>query len=216
MRTNIKEAKMKALAGIIAAAALVGPAVASDLGGHWFDGGVVLYGQDSDRGGAKAEVRLNLAPEEPEAAIYLGLGVGYGSWKTKPIPTRKQTDSFNNVILTKQTFLDFGPGISWKKTYHLAIGLTALSYKTDVVRHTPASDYSTDPADPANGSAWGGFGEVGYELPIGHWLACLSVGYRETRGNETTTCTNAAGSQVESKFKPIKGFYGSIGLRMRF
>jgi hypothetical protein len=210
MRTNIKEANMRTLAGIITALALAGPAAASELGGHWFDAGVIFYGQDvvsRDRGGAKAEIRLNLAPEEPDAALYLGLGVGKGSWKQEPVSRGNQY----NLVMTDQTWLDFGPGISWKKTTHFEAGVMLVGYDTRVVRHLNGADYNNF-TDKASGSLMGGYGAVGVELPIGHWLVPLMVGYRETKGDTAVNLSNGSVIHV----KPIKGPYVSVGLRMRF
>jgi len=213
VRVNFKEANMKILAGMIAAVALAVPAAASELGGHWFDAGVIFYGQDvvaRNRGGAKAEIRVNLAPEEPETALYLGLGVGKGSWKQEPISKGSQY----NLVMTDQTWLDFGPGISWKKTTHFEFGISWIGYDTRVVRHTTAGEYRNF-ANKASGSLMGGYGAVGVEIPIGHWLVPLMVGYRETKG-DTDEVQLAGYPGPKIHVKPIKGPFVSLGLRMKF
>lgn len=214
--------------------ALLAPgALASDAGGYRFDVGVVPYVEDSDRGGMKVEGRLNLAKSEPTAALYLTAAGGVGSWAftRKPTGAGKALD----VILvvpwivktisgdykrqegnytewkTKQTFGDFGMAAGFGRTL-LAGGITVVSYDVDVLKLINADPYRGS----KTGHAWGGYAQIGTQLPIGPWFLDFSGGYRQTRGTAKVTVANAAGATNIAPVRPIWGPYGSIGLRFRF
>ena len=221
-------------AGLLLLGAL--PAGAVETGstsGHLLDVGIVPYVQDSDRGGAKLEARLNLAKSDPASALYVTASVGLGSWyfTRKPTGFGKALDIVLVVPwIIKTVSGDYkrkeGNYTEWKTTQHfgdfgLAAGLGGwlLGGGITVVGYDVAVDKLVN-GDPyhgmLSGNAWGGYGLVGRQFPIGPWFLDLSAGYKQTRGTAKVTVTNAAGATSIAPVRPIYGPYGSIGLRYRF
>ncbi len=220
-------------AGMVLAALAGHPAVAGEAGGHLLDVGVVPYVQDSDRGGVKVEGRLNLAKSDPEAALYLTVGGGMGSWyftrkpkgigkaldvvlvvpwvyKTLTGGYKRKEDNFTEWK-TRQTFADIGMAAGFGK-WLLGGGITVVSFDTDVFKKINGDPYT----GAGTGTTWGGYGQLGWQVPIGPWFLDISGGYRQTRGTAKITVTNAAGATNVAPVRPIWGPYGSIGLRYRF
>jgi hypothetical protein len=221
-----KEGKMARVSAFIAVAALVsalaaGTAAASQPGGHGWDLGVLLYGEDSDRGGAKLEGRYNLSPEESAAALYAAGGLGLGTWlvSTKPgaMTSFLNPGGADNYVSWKGTqmpFMDLGLGFTYD-VYSFEGGLTTAWYDLSVrkvkdgVVYVPEKEHQT-------GFAWGGYIQAGYEVPVGRWFVDLALGYRATRGKISVDVSDGAGHTEAMTYRPISGLYAMMGLRYRF
>ncbi len=198
-----------------------GAAMASDPGGHRGDVGLLLYGEDTNRGGVLVEGRYNLAPEDQFAALYVLGALGTGTWltSTKPSPAFSALPSYGekrkNFIEVKGTqaiFTDLGLGLSWDR-YVGGLGVTISSYDMKVRKLIDDDEYT---GGEAKGSGWGGFIYGGFEIPIGRWFVDLILGYRELRGKVKVTMKNDAGASTTADIKPVAGPYISVGLRYRF
>ncbi|MEK7475958.1 MAG: hypothetical protein AAB152_10055 [Candidatus Coatesbacteria bacterium] len=214
-------------------AVFASPALAGVPGGHKADVGIVAYVQDSDRGGGKIEGRWNLAPDDPEAAIYLTVAPGIGSWyyTRKPSGFGKALDAVLVVPWlyksltggykrkagnftewkTDQTFLDLGMALGWHH-WIFGAGVTLVSYDSTVLKLINNDPYTGG----KKGSAWGGYGQAGFSFPIGKTFFDVIAGYRQTRGLVKVVTTNAGGATNVAPIRPIYGPYGNIALRLRF
>lgn len=218
-----------ALLGLLAAT----PAGAAEGGGHLIDIGVVPYVQDGDRGGVSVQARLNIARSDPKAALYVTAAGGLGSWYFTRKPTgvgkaidailvvpwiiktisgdyKRQEGNYTEWKAT-QTFGDFGLAAGFGR-WLLGGGITVVKYDVDVLKKINADPYRGEDT----GNAWGGYGQLGLQQPIGPWFLDLMAGYKQTRGTAKITVKNAAGAPNIAPIRPIYGPYGSLALRYRF
>jgi len=181
-------------------------AAASDRGGHMADVGLLLYGQDSDRGGALVEGRWNLTPEELDSALYVTGGLGMGSWYSSNKPSFWQDKSDNYVAWRNlpSTFMDLGLGLTYGR-YTGGLGLFLQSYDLRAVKvQDTVVTYEN-----ISGSKTGLYIQGGYEIPMGKWFLDFLVGYRQTRGEVEL-------KKINKSIKPVAGFYARTGMRYRF
>jgi len=199
---------------------LPGMAMASALGGHKADVGLLFYGEDSDRGGALIEGRWNLAPEEQDSALYVTGGLGMGSWfsSTRPSPLfsvlpdwDKKKGNYTTWKSYSSPFMDFGLGMTYG-SYTGGVGFCLAWYDLKATKVVNGDLYS---GGSASGMKPGLFIQGGKELPIGRWFLDFLIGYRETRGNVKVTMKHGT-SETIATVKPIGGAYARVGMRYRF
>ena len=189
------------------------PAGAATPGGHFFDVGIAPYFQDTNKGGAKAEARINLAPDDPNAALYVIGGLGMGKWsdKTGPILAYFSSDeNYTKWTTTLKTWSDLGMGFTYN-VYTVSGGLMVVSYDTDIEKKLGGDIYTGS----KDGSRWGGWFQAGYEYGIGHWLVDLLAGYRQTRDVLSVEVNGPGGKKEVARFRPVRGLYLSAALRFR-
>ena len=207
---------------------------ASDTGGHRADAGALVYMQDGNRAGMKAEVRYNLAPEETNGALYVSAGLGAGSWfETRrpsgftkvvdaififPFIIKSATGAYEEdenrwtEIRTQQSpFVDMGLGANFG-IWSFGTGLTWVRFDTDVTKLRDGVYYSGS----IDGTRFGGWGQTGFEIGIGRWFLDLMFGFRQTRHKIPAIVTSSAGATDVAMVRPVHGLYGLVGLRYRF
>jgi len=205
---------------ILALAFLPAVALASARGGHKADVGILLYGQDSDRGGAIVEGRWNLAPEEMDSALYVTGGLGIGSWYSSTRPSHlmsilpdwdKKKNNSTTWTSDASPFMDFGLGLTYGN-YTGGMGFCLAWYDLHASKLINGDLYS---GGTASGMKPGLYIQGGWELPIGRWFLDFLVGYRETRGNVDLTMKSGSAVTTAS-VKPLAGAYARAGMRYRF
>ena len=205
---------------MLALAFLPAAALASALGGHKADVGVLFYGEDSDRGGMLVEGRWNLAPEEQDSALYATGGLGIGSWysSTRPSPLfsalpdyDKKKGNYTTWKSYASPFMDIGLGLTYG-SYTGGIWFCLAWYDLKATKFINEELYS---GGEASGMKPGLYIQSGKELPIGRYFLDFIIGYRETRGNVKVTMKRGA-NETTATVKPIGGPYARIGMRYRF
>lgn len=195
---------------------------AGTQGGHRADLGLLALAEWPDRGQVVVEGRWNLAPEDPDAALYLTGAVGFGTWiaSTRPPKMFSFLDTFearqDNYTEWKASIgpnVDLGLGASFKG-YTGGFGLAITHYSLDAKKVINKEEYFTE--DEVSGTKVGVYIQGGYEIPIGHWALCLQVGYRESRGRQDLVLKAANGAEATASVKPVEGPYALLGMRYRF
>lgn len=202
-----------ALAVVAAALTAAVPAGAATPGGHLFDVGIAPYFQDTNKGGAKAEARFNLAPDDPNAALYVIGGLGVGKWSDKTgsvLAYLNSAENYTKWTTTQRTWSDLGLGFTYG-IYTVSGGLMVVSYDTDIEKKLDGTVYTGS----KDGSRWGGWFQAGWEYGIGHWLVDLMAGYRQTRDVLSVDVKSASGATKVAQFRPVRGLYLSAALRYR-
>jgi hypothetical protein len=209
------------------------PALAREAGGHRLDIGVAPYVQAGDRGGGKAEIRYNLAPGESSAALYATFGGGLGSWFQSRRPTglsklvdaifvvpwlfktltgeyEERKENFTEVRTRQNYYLDLGLGVA-VGTFNIQGGVTFVDWRADVLKAINGDPY----VGSGTGFHWGGFGQMGWSIPIDRWFVDFGFGYRRTRGRPAVRTVNAFGATNDALIRPVTGLYGTFALRYR-
>jgi len=212
MKSNIMVVMLVAFASL---------ARAGTPGGHRADVGLLVLGEWPDRGGVVVEGRWNLAPEDPDAALYVTGALGFYNWiaSTRPpqsfgwIPNLdKKRDSYTEWKAKVTPNFDLGLGASFKG-YTGGFGLAVTAFDLDAKKVINKDEYT---GGSASGTKVGVYIQGGYEVPIGHWALCLMVGYRQSRGAADVTMKNAKSVETAASLKPVDGPYAVMGMRYRF